>query len=118
LDRLQGTWRIETSFWNGLREPDDAKNITIIFQGDQMICLDKDGNRLPADTIKLMPEQNPKAIDWWNKGGGQAAPGIYVLAGDTFKWCSAGGSNQVRPTSFTSERGSKQKLLVLRRQKT
>lgn len=32
-------------------------------QDDKFICVDIDGNRLPEDTIKLMPDQNPKAID-------------------------------------------------------
>lgn len=86
-------------------------------QDDKFICVDIDGNRLPEDTIKLMPDQNPKAIDCWSKGQGQAAPGIYSLEGDTLKWCSASGNNKVRPTSFASEPGSKQSLMVLRRQK-
>jgi len=64
-----------------------------------------------------MPGQNPKAIDCWSKGGSQPAPGIYSLEGDTFKWCSAGGGNKVRPTSFASTSGSKQSLLVLHREK-
>ena len=53
----------------------------------------------------------------YHSGGSQPAPGIYSLEGDTFKWCSAGGSNKVRPTSFASTSGSKQSLMVLRREK-
>jgi uncharacterized protein (TIGR03067 family) len=117
VDKLHGTWQIESSIWNGVREPDAAKSVTILFKGDKFIVVDKEGNR-QEETIKLMPDQNPKAIDCWSKGGGQAAPGIYSLEGDTFKWCAAGGSNKVRPTSFASERGSKQSLLVLRREKS
>jgi uncharacterized protein (TIGR03067 family) len=115
LDQLQGTWRIESSLWNGVREPDIARSVTIIFQGDTFICVDKDGNRLPEETIRLMPDQNPKAIDCSSKGGGRAAPGIYTLEGDTFTWCSAGGNNKVRPTSFASDAGSKRRVMVLRR---
>src|SRR5437016_377229 len=44
-DRLQGTWRIESSMWNGVPEPDVAKSVTILFQGDKFIVVDKDGNR-------------------------------------------------------------------------
>ena len=116
LDKLQGTWRIETSFWNGVREPEVARTVTIVFQGGSFIVVDKDGNRL-EETIRLMPDQNPKAIDCWSKGAGQARPGIYSLDGDTFQWCSAGGDNKVRPTSFASEPGSRQSLMVLRRKK-
>jgi uncharacterized protein (TIGR03067 family) len=67
------------------------------------------------DTIRLMPEQNPRAIDYWTKGENQVNVGIYSLEGDTFTWCAAGGNNKVRPTWFASERGSKQSLMVLRR---
>jgi uncharacterized protein (TIGR03067 family) len=76
--------------------------------------VDMDGNR-QEETIKLMSDQNPKVIDCTGKGGGQPAPGIYTLEGDSFKWCSAGGANKIRPTKFSSQPGSKQSLMVLRR---
>ena len=117
LEKLQGAWRIESSCWNGVEEPPVAKRVTILFQDDKFIQVDIDGNRLPPNTIKLMPDQNPKAIDFWDKDGGLPSPGIYSLNGDTFKWCSAGGSNKVRPTSFASTPGSKQSLMVLHREK-
>lgn len=116
LDGLQGAWAIESAVWNGVPEPDAARSVTIRFEGDRFVVVDKDGNR-QEETIRLMPEQNPKAIDCWGKGGGRAAPGIYTLAGDTFTWCSAGGGNTVRPTAFASPPGSKQSLMVLRRKK-
>jgi uncharacterized protein (TIGR03067 family) len=116
LAKLQGTWRIETSVWNGRPDPEIVRSITVLFQGEKFIVIDRDGNR-QEERIKLMPEQNPKAIDCWSKGGGQAAPGIYSLEGDVFRWCSAGGSNKVRPTAFASAPGSKQSLMVLRREK-
>jgi uncharacterized protein (TIGR03067 family) len=116
LDKLQGAWRIETSMWNGVEEPPIAKKIKILFQDDKFIQVDIDGNPR-SYTIKVMPGQNPKAIDLWDKDGGQPSPGIYSLEGDVFQWCSAGGNNKVRPTSFASTPGSKQSLMVLRREK-
>ena len=115
-NKLQGAWRIELSVWNGIHDPDIAKSVKILFHGDKFIVIDKDGNR-QEETIALFPDRNPKAIDRWSKGGGQAAPGIYSLEGDTFKWCSAGGGNKVRPSLFASKTGSKQSLLILRREK-
>src|SRR5260370_15369884 len=94
-----------------------GRSVMILFQGDKFVLVDKDGNR-QEETIKLIPDQDPKAINCSSKGGDQAAPGIYSLEGDTFRWCSAGGNNAVRPTSFASERGSKQSLMVLRREKS
>jgi uncharacterized protein (TIGR03067 family) len=116
LDRLQGSWRIESSLWNGVSDPAVIKSVTIVIQGDNFIWVDRDGNRR-TDTIRLMPEQNPRAIDYWSKGENKTSAGIYSLEGDTFTWCSAGGNNKVRPTSFASERGSRQSLIVLRRKK-
>ena len=116
LDRLQGSWRIESSMWNGRSDPEVIKSVTIVIQGDNFIWVDRDGNRR-TDTIRLMPEQNPRAIDYWSKGENKTSAGIYSLEGDTFTWCSAGGNNKVRPTSFASERGSKQSLMVLQRKK-
>jgi uncharacterized protein (TIGR03067 family) len=116
LDQLQGTWRIESSTWNGVEVPEIAKSVTIRFEGDMFIVIDIDGNR-QQETIKLLLNQNPKAIDCTDKGGGQPSPGIYSLEGDTFRWCSAGGANKIRPTAFSSHPGSKQSLMVLRRPK-
>jgi uncharacterized protein (TIGR03067 family) len=114
LDKLAGTWRIESSAWNGVEDPEVAKSVTILFRGDKFIVVDRDGNR-QQETITLMPARNPKAIDCTSKGSGQPAPGIYSLEGDTFKWCSAGGANKSRPTEFSSRPGSRQSLMVLRR---
>ena len=117
LAKLQGTWRIESSVWNGVREPDIARSVTILFQGNKFIVIDKDGNRL-EETIQLMPEQNPKAIDCSRKGDSAASPGIYSLEGDVFTWCSAGGEKRVRPTLFASKSRSKHRLMILRREKS
>lgn len=117
LEKLQGTWRIESSFWNGVPDPEIAKSVKIFFQDDKFIVEDRDGIR-QEETIRLIPDQNPKAIDCSSKGAAQANPGIYLLEGDTFQWCSAGGGNKVRPTSFASNPGSKQSLMILRRTKS
>jgi uncharacterized protein (TIGR03067 family) len=117
LAKLQGTWRIETSLWNGVREPDIARSVTILFQGNKFIVIDQDGNR-QEETIQLMPDQNPKAIDCSSKGDSVASPGIYSLEGDVFTWCSAGGDKKARPTSFASKPRSKHRLMVLRREKS
>jgi uncharacterized protein (TIGR03067 family) len=116
LDLLQGTWRVQSSTWNGVPESDVALSVTLIFQGDKFIVVDRDGNR-QVERIRLMPDQDPKAIDCWSKdGGGQSSPGIYSLEGDVLTWCSSGGSNRVRPDSFASTHGSKRSLLVLKRE--
>jgi uncharacterized protein (TIGR03067 family) len=116
LDKLQGTWRLKSSLWNGVPETEAARSVTYLFQGDKFIQVDRDGNRVEA-TIRLMSDQTPKAIDCWSNNGGQASPGIYELEGDSLRWCSPLGNAKVRPTEFSSQRGSKKYLLVLRREK-
>jgi uncharacterized protein (TIGR03067 family) len=116
LDKLHGTWRIESSTRNGVDDPEIAKSVTVLFQGDKFIVVDRDGNR-QTETFQLMPDQIPKSIDCTSQTRGRLLPGIYSLEGDVFKWCSAGGSNTIRPTSFSSQPGSKQSMMVLRRAK-
>jgi uncharacterized protein (TIGR03067 family) len=116
LARLQGAWRVESSVWNGAPEPDAARTVTIRFEGDKFVVVDRDGNRM-EETIRLFPDQSPKAIDCQGKGGGRVSPGIYSLDGDKLTWCSAGGGKTARPTAFASEPGSRHSLMVLRRVK-
>ncbi len=115
LAKLQGTWRVETSVWNSVRERPAAKSVTVVVRGDKLTWIDIDGITYQEDRIKLMPDQQPAAIDNWSKGEGPARPGIYSLQGDMFTWCSAGGNNKIRPTTFASEAGSRVSLMVLRR---
>jgi hypothetical protein len=48
LDRLQGSWRIESSLWNGVADPEVVKSITIVIHGDNFIWVDRDGKRRMA----------------------------------------------------------------------
>ena len=45
-----------------------ALSVTLIFHGDKLTWVDKDGIHYQEDTITLMPDQSPKAIDNWSKG--------------------------------------------------
>jgi uncharacterized protein (TIGR03067 family) len=115
LQTLQGSWQVVSSIWNGVPEPVAAQTVTFLIQGDELIVVDRDGHRFQEGTIKLMADQKPKAIDRFSIDGTQPALGIYSLEGDTFQWCSARGSDNVRPTAFASDPGSKRSLMVLRR---
>src|SRR5260370_7393565 len=83
LDKLQGTWRMESSFWNGVEDPEIAKTVTILFQDDKFIVVDRDGNR-QQETFKLIPDQNPKPIALWNKRASPPTPPISSLQRHTF----------------------------------
>jgi len=115
LERLQGAWRIERLVWDGVSDPNAGDGVTYLFEGDKFIMLDRDGNR-QEETIRLLPGQTPKAIDCWGEAG-RAVPGIYSLESDTLTWCAAGGSDKQRPTAFASTPGSRQSLMVFRRER-
>jgi uncharacterized protein (TIGR03067 family) len=87
LDKLQGTWRIEALVWNGVPERDVALSVTLVFQGNKLTWVDKDGIPYQEDTIQLMPDQSPRAIDNRSKGRGQAVPGISPVPCAGELWC-------------------------------
>jgi uncharacterized protein (TIGR03067 family) len=115
LKQFQGAWRIERLVWDGVSDPNAGDGVTYLFEGEKFIMLDRDGNR-QEETIKLLPGQTPKAIDCWGEAG-RAVPGIYSLESDTLTWCAAGGSDKQRPTAFESTPGSRQSLMVFRRER-
>jgi hypothetical protein len=39
LEKLQGTWRIESSTWNGVEDPGIARSVTVHFQADKFIVV-------------------------------------------------------------------------------
>ena len=103
LQTLQGTWQVVSSIWNGTPEPTASRSVTFRIQGDKVTVLDRDGNRFQEETIKLLPEQNPKAIDCFRIDGNLTSLGIYSLEGETLQWCLVKRTNKVRPTSFVSD---------------
>ena len=103
LARLKGDWQIELLIWDGVPDPNAGNGVAYSFEGDKFIMFDGIGNR-QMETIRLMPGQNPKAIDCWGDAG-QVVPGIYSLENDTLTWCAAGGANKHRPSAFASEPG-------------
>jgi uncharacterized protein (TIGR03067 family) len=115
LDQIQGRWRIESSKTNGVEDPAVVRTVTVLFEGNRFILIDRDGGRM-EETIELKSERTPKAIDRWTKDSTKPVPGIYTIEGNRLRWCSAMGGNKTRPAAFESKPGSRQSLLVLKRQ--
>src|SRR5262249_34131721 len=88
LDKLQGSWILESVENKGAELPKDkiAPNVLVI-RGDKFITMR--GEKVLAEaTFKIDPTKNPKWIDqtFKNKEGKLVVrPGIYELTGDTLK---------------------------------
>jgi uncharacterized protein (TIGR03067 family) len=113
-DAIQGYWVAAEAELGGNKLPDDQR---------KSIKLDlKDGKyQLGVDkgTYKLDAAAKPKTIDVVGTDGpnkGKTIPAIYELDGDTLKICyELGGKG--RPTEFKTAAGTKQFLVVYKREK-
>ncbi len=117
LDRLQGTWYLDSAMQDGNALPKDkAKQTTIVFKGDTF--------RFPglaeyatskAGTIKLDETKTPKQMDAISTDK-EVMLGIYALEEAGYKVCFAP-PGKPRPTDLGSTPGSGYILQVWARQK-
>jgi uncharacterized protein (TIGR03067 family) len=66
-------------------------------------------------TYKLDPASKPRSIDLDN-GGGKTFDGVYTLEGNTLTICGPLSPGDARPREVASKKGSKTRLLVLKRE--
>jgi uncharacterized protein (TIGR03067 family) len=111
---LEGTW-VVVSATEGGREDKDLKNVEIVFKGNNIVLKTKDGDITATfridpkkKTFDLTPADGP--------GKGKTFKGIFQLKGDELKVCHAPPGKD-RPKDFTSEKGSRNVLVVLKRAK-
>jgi len=117
LDRLQGTWYLDSAMQDGKPLPEGkVKQTTIVFKDNTF--------RFPgsaeyatskAGTIKLDETKTPKGMDAISTEK-EVMLGIYALEGDSYKVCFAP-AGKPRPTEFTSTPGNGQIFQVWERQK-
>jgi uncharacterized protein (TIGR03067 family) len=135
----------QTSEWQGVyvvddgqaMPADDATSMEFTTDGSNF-TLENGDRMLMKGTYKLDNSTTPNQVDFSlvrvglggavaaaaskgpgkgaGKGAGVQIKGIYEIKGDTMKLCIAP-AGQPRPTSFTSKRGSGNKLLVMKRVK-
>ena len=120
LDRLQGTWVMESLEIDGQVLPEDKiKGTTLVIKGDRYIVKVKDQSF--ETTFKLDPAKKPKAIDMYFATSPAEAPklakGIYELDGDTLKLCRYQAPEKARPTQFGSWPDTGLFVVVWKRQK-
>jgi len=120
LDKMQGTWAIESSMFDGhpAIPEDDIKDYKIVVKGEKRSVM-KGDEAASESTFTLDPKTKPKAITVKVESGplkGKELLGIYQLDGDDFKICLNVNGTE-RPKEFTAEAGSGCMLQVCKRKK-
>ena len=87
LDKLQGTWKLQSAGMAGKKLP--AKTIksltaqTIIFAGEDVTCKDVPGGQARA---KLDAAKTPPVITFADKSGKIVREAVYQFDGEDLKW--------------------------------
>jgi uncharacterized protein (TIGR03067 family) len=121
IDRLQGNW--EKVYAELVSKPKPGfKKQKLVIQGDMLTS--KRGDEVEfKGRITLDPSKNPKTLDMelaedahgYKKG--QVSQGIYMIEGDTLKWCNAAPGADDRPSEFSNNVEKNHMLIVLKREK-
>ena len=116
LDRLQGTWNLESVETKGKQVPkDEIMRNTLVIKGDEFIRMSWE-KKQPAATFKIDPTKRPKTIDQMfkdNDGRLVVRPGIYELDGDTLRLAFA----NERPKELKTTSDSALVITTYRREK-
>ncbi len=115
---LTGIWLAATYALDGkAATAADLKKVRLIIEDDRTFKAQNAGQTFLAGTIKLAPNDNPRAMDITYTEGdlkGKTALAIYELIGDTLRICRAA-PGKPRPTAFASKPGSGLTLMTWKR---
>jgi uncharacterized protein (TIGR03067 family) len=119
LDRQQGIWIAVSFRHDGVETPVEiVQTISRIVEGDHVVWK-REGKNFAGTAIVLDPSRDPKTIDVIPDGGpsrGKHVLGIYQIEHDVLTLCMAD-ADQPRPREFKAEKGSRQTLMIFRREK-
>lgn len=119
IDALQGNWSLVSLHVNGGDLPEDQfQNAKLVIK-EQTYKAEVGEMRVDA-TFKIDATKSPKTIDFTAQSGqnkGKTVKGIYVIDGDTFKFCRGIAPEIDRPKEFTAEADSERVLVVWKRAK-
>lgn len=122
-DQLQGSWQVAIVEWKGKPMPEaEAEKSLLVIEGDTLTT--KWGDKVKSKgKIKLDPSKKPKTLDLEHVEDagdvkkGQVQQGIYVIDGDTLKWCMGAPGAEDRPKEFTTNDKQNHMLIVAKRSK-
>ena len=117
-DKLDGTWKVESTVNDG-KEEADAKEHTLIIAG-KTFAVKKGDDTLFKGNIQTNATKKPHEIDFTFTDGpddlkGKTVKGIYEVKGDSLQFCVVADPGGVRPSEFTSPEGGKRYLVSLKR---
>jgi uncharacterized protein (TIGR03067 family) len=112
VERIQGTWAVISLEEDGKQAPRKVV-VAMAFTGDRVKVI-REGDEQEG-SFRLVPTQNPKAIDLLI--GGLGTPGIYTLEGDRLTICFNLDEHGKRPKRFaTDAKTYGLRLMTLKRQ--
>jgi uncharacterized protein (TIGR03067 family) len=116
LEKLQGTWSIDSSEIRGRQRVRDEHNRDdrAVIAGDKLTAM-RGGKASHTSTLRIDPSKSPRQMDTIfvrPDGNASVALGIYELEGDKLTVCSATAGSD-RPERFEST--EKTTLTVLKR---
>jgi uncharacterized protein (TIGR03067 family) len=116
-DKLQGVWTVTAAERNG--EPNDSiKGDTLTVKGDTFLIKGKDGDM--KGTLKLGANNKLLTADFIHMEGlskGKTMLALYEVSAEDCKFCFAPPDSKERPTELSAKAGSKNFLVILRREK-
>jgi uncharacterized protein (TIGR03067 family) len=116
--KFNGSWKAVSIEYDGKEVPKDAVDkVTLTVKGEDYTFTR--GDEVIKGTHKLDASKKPKTIDAVrSEGPNKDKPllGIYELTDDAYKVCF-GPPGGERPTEFVSKPGSKERLIVMKREK-
>ncbi len=118
LDKLQGTWKVDTVIIEGEKVPaKDFAKTTYTFKGECLTISDEEGKH--SLKIKLDPDKKPPAVDMIDNETNFIAAGIYRLEADTLTmcWYDFVKEPRSRPKELKPNGRGTVRFLVLKREK-
>ena len=121
LEKFTGTWQLVASEKDGVKAPEaEITDIKIIFKGDKF-TMERAGKTVEEGWICIDPARKSKVIDVYpTKPESKVVMGIYEWDGDDkFRLCGTHpGTEQTRPTLFSTTKGTGHTLHVCKRERT
>jgi uncharacterized protein (TIGR03067 family) len=110
LRTMEGTWNVVSKEENG-KSADVESGLQLVVNPDSTFVVKAGDKIVEAGSIKLDPSSKPKSVEVTYTDGpdkGKVFKGIYIIAGDTAKFCRAGPQEHGRPSEFKTKANSGQ----------